>query len=183
MTHGTQRRADDGAAMAAALASPPGKAGREVCRQGHRATAQGEGDGCSCCGGSKSQPCHPIRPSAQVLSTGVKEHPRVLCSAPGAEAGGSEGSGGLPALWGSAAWLGTPGDAACRTSAPGLAGEPAASPAGAPLLWQGSKPTHLGLRTINFPNLHNDQLLRRTISRSQIVIVISLLILIWPNEG
>lgn len=107
----------------------------------------------------------------------------MLCSAPGAEARGSKGSGGLPALWGSAVWLGTPGDAACGTSALGLAEEPAASPAGAPLLRQGSKPTHLGLRTINFPNLHNDQLLRRTISRSQIVIVISLLILIWPNEG
>lgn len=90
----------------------------------------------------------------------------------------ARGFRGLPAPWGSAAWLETLG-----TSSPGLAGEQAASPAGAPLLRQGSKPTHLGLRTINFPNLHNDQLLRRTISRSQIVIVISLLILIWPNEG
>lgn len=68
-----------------------------------------------------------------------------------------------------------------------LAGDPQPhqlpSLAAAPLPRQGSKPTHLGLRTINFPNLRNDQLLRRTISRSQIVIVISLLILIWPNEG
>lgn len=95
----------------------------------------------------------------------------------------ARGFGGLPAPWGSAAWLETPSNAACGTSSPGLLGEQAASPAGAPLLRQGSKPTHLGLRTINFPNLHNDQLLRRTISWSQIVIVISLLILIWPNEG
>lgn len=64
-----------------------------------------------------------------------------------------------------------------------LAGEQAAAPAVAPRLRQGSPPAHLGSPTINFPNLRNDQLLRRTISRSQIVIVISVLILIWPNEG
>lgn len=64
-----------------------------------------------------------------------------------------------------------------------LVGEQAAAPAAVPRLRQGSPPAHLGSPTINFPNLRNDQLLRRTISRSQIVIVISVLILIWPNEG
>ena len=180
---------DDGAATAAVLTSPSakgapspaGRAGREVCRQAHRATTQGEDSGCSRCGGGRSQHCHPIQPGAQVLNTGVA--PRVLCSAPGTKGGGSEG------LWGSASPLGLcslagdPQRCSLQDVIPRVAGEQAASPAGAPLLRQGSKPTHLGLRTINFPNLHNDQLLRRTISRSQIVIVISLLILIWPNEG
>lgn len=35
-----------------------------------------------------------------------------------------------------------------------------AVPTGAPRLQQVPEPAHLGLQTINFPNLHNDQLLR-----------------------
>ena len=43
------------------------------------------------------------------------------CSAPlqALKAEAVRGFGGLPAPWGSAAWLETPSDAACRTSSPG----------------------------------------------------------------
>lgn len=176
-----QRQMDDGAAMTSpstmGAPSPAGRAGKGLCRRVRCAAARGEDEGGSRYGGGRSQRCHPIQPGAGGLNTGGSARLQAL------KLEAARGFGGLPAPWGSAAWLETPGNAACGMSSPGLAGEQAASPAGAPLLRQGSKPTHLGLRTINFPNLHNDQLLRRTISRSQIVIVISLLILIWPNEG
>lgn len=89
-------------------------------------------------------------PHSQVLRSRVSTHecPSLLQAL---QPEAVRGFGGLVALWGSAAWLETPGDAAWWMSSPGLAGELAALPAGAPLVRRvQSRPTWDGEQLI-FP--------------------------------
>jgi len=145
---------DDGAATAAALASLSGK-GEGVAGKSPMPPRRARTVGAPVMEAAGTSAAVPHSQALGCLTQGWPHG----CSAPlqGLQLEAARGSGGLPAPWGFAAWLETPRDGACGTSPPGHWGP---SPAGAPLLQQGSKPTHLGLRTINFPNLHNNQLLR-----------------------